>query len=120
MTRYADIDKVLEIINEVNADGGFTSYANYTYLFDSIDSLPTFEQPNWIPCAKKLPEHKRETYWVCTDVQSQHECRWTNNMWGLGESDEWEWSIFDLPLRTNVVAWMKLPRPYEEKDYDND
>lgn len=45
MARYVDLDKVLELVNEVNEDGNFTSYAHYSYLFDSIDKLPTIEQP---------------------------------------------------------------------------
>ena len=45
MARYGDLDKVLELVNEVNEDGNFTSYAHYSFLFDSIDNLPTIEQP---------------------------------------------------------------------------
>lgn len=69
----------------------------------------------WIPCKERLPESTRKSYWVCTDAGSQHECRWTNNCFGLGESDEWGWSIFDIPQYTKVVAWMPLPEPYKEK-----
>ena len=69
----------------------------------------------WIPVTERLPEEVKEVYWVCTDAQSQHECRWTNNRYGLGDSDECGWSIFDIPQYTKVVAWMPLPEPYKER-----
>ena len=69
--------------------------------------------PKWIPTIEKLPELTRKSYWVCTDIGYQCECRWTNNQFGFGESDEWGWSIFDIPQYQKVVAWMQLPKPYE-------
>lgn len=67
----------------------------------------------WIPCSERLPEKKRKTYWVCTDTEYQCECRWTNNRYGIGESDNWGWSYFDVPQYTEVIAWMPLPEPYK-------
>lgn len=67
----------------------------------------------WIPCSERLPEKKRKTYWVCTDTEYQCECRWTNNRFGLGESDNWGWSYFDTPQYTEIIAWMPLPEPYK-------
>lgn len=68
----------------------------------------------WIPCKDRLPERMRKTYWVCTNAGGQYACRWTNNLFGLGESDNWGWSIFDIPQYSKVDAWMPLPEPYEE------
>lgn len=78
---------------------------------DPIKNLPAAEQ--WTPCIERLPEKKRSVYWICTDTGYQCECRWTNNQYGLGESDEWDWSIFDTPQYSHPVAWMPLPEPYK-------
>lgn len=69
------------------------------------------KQPRWIPVTERLPKAERESYWVCTDTGYQCECRWTNNRFGIGESDEWYWSIFDIPQYQKVIAWMPLPQP---------
>lgn len=69
--------------------------------------------PKWIPVTERLPEKELEIYWICTDSGYQCECRWTNNMYGLGESDRWRWHIMDKPQYQKVVAWRELPDPYE-------
>lgn len=70
-------------------------------------------KPHWIPVTERLPEKERETYWICTDSGYQCECRWTNNKYGLGESDNWGWHIMDIPQYQKVIAWRELPDPYE-------
>ena len=70
------------------------------------------DKQQWISCSERMPEEEKKTYWVCTDAGSQHECRWTNNRFGLGEGS-WGWSIFDIPQYTSVVAWRGLPEPYK-------
>ncbi|MBR6859736.1 MAG: DUF551 domain-containing protein [Acidaminococcaceae bacterium] len=69
--------------------------------------------PCWIPVTERLPKAERKSYWVCTDTGYQCECRWTNDRFGIIESDEWGWKIFDIPQYQKVVAWMQLPCPYE-------
>ena len=110
MTRYADIDKVLEIINEVNADGGFTSYANYTYLFDSIDKLPTIEQPHWVPCSEKEPGTEDFVIISILDERGDTPFLYSDFGWYLDAAKCW---IVDAEQRTDVVAWMPLPDPYK-------
>ena len=77
--------------------------------------IEVLEEPErkWIPCSERLPEQVNKSYWVCTDTGYQCQCRWTNNLYGFGESDEWEWKIFDIPQYTKVIAWMPLPEPYK-------
>lgn len=84
---------------------------------DAILAVPS-EEPRWIPVECKPPK-ERNHYWVCTDTGYQCECRWTNNVYGLGDSDEWGWSIFDIPHYTKVVAYMPLPEPYRMEGDDN-
>ena len=80
-----------------------------------ISDLPSVQpEQRWIPCSERLPDKKRETYCVCTDTGYQCECRWTNNRFGICDSDDWGWSIFDPPQYSHVIAWMPLPEPYKE------
>ena len=89
-----------------------------TWAKVAIRAVPPAQQ--WIPCIERLPEKEKKTYWICTDTGFQCECRWTNNVYGLGESDRWEWSIFDTPQYTKVIAWMPLPEPYKEETHETD
>lgn len=70
-------------------------------------------QQQWIPCSERLPEEERRQYWICTDTGYQCQCRWTDDVYGLGVSDRWEWKIFDIPQYQKVVAWMPLPEAYK-------
>lgn len=70
----------------------------------------------WISVEDALPKNELETYWVYTSVGSQHSCRWTNNQFGLGVSDKWGWSIFDIPQYTVITHWMPLPKPPNEDE----
>lgn len=70
----------------------------------------------WISVEDALPKNELETYWVYTSVGSQHSCRWTNNRFGLGVSDKWGWSVFDIPQYTIVTHYMPLPKPPKEDD----
>lgn len=85
---------------------------NFRHLERAYKELCSY-LPKWIPVTERLPETIKERYWVCTDTGYQCECRWTNNIFGIGESDEWGWSIFDIPQYHKVVAWMLLPEPYK-------
>ena len=69
----------------------------------------------WIPVTERLPKAERKSYWVCTDTGYQCECRWTNDRFGIRESDKWGWKIFDIPQYQKVVAWMPLPEPPKEE-----
>lgn len=87
--------------------------------FNAIKSvLPAQPEPQWMPCSERLPEtDKARSYWVCTDAGYQCQCRWSNDMYGLGanEYSEWGWHIMDKPQYARVIAWMPLPAPYAER-----
>jgi hypothetical protein len=81
--------------------------------YDIIESIPIAEtERKWIPVTERLPKKENKSYWICTDTKHQCECRWTNNIYGIGKSNNWGWSIFDIPQYTRVIAWMHLPEPY--------
>lgn len=80
------------------------------------NNLPTAEPEwRWIPVTERLPKKENKSYWICTDTKHQCECRWTNNIYGIGKSNNWGWSIFDIPQYTRVIAWMLLPEPWKEE-----
>lgn len=72
-------------------------------------------EQKWIPVSERLPKKESKSYWICTDTKYQCECRWTNNIYGIGKSNNWGWSIFDIPQYTRVIAWMPLPEPYRSE-----
>ena len=82
-------------------------------IIEKLDALPPAQQ--WIPCDMRTPKHVEESYWICTDTGYQCQCRWTNDVWGLGASDKWAWKLLDIPQYSRVVAWMPLPELYHPK-----
>lgn len=85
-------------------------------IAEMIANMPSAQpEQRWIPVTERLPEKERKQYWVCTDTEYQCQCRWTNNRFGLAESDTWGWSIVDTPQYSKVIAWMPLPEPYREE-----
>lgn len=91
-------------------------YKSGIKVIEHLKEMPSAEKHRkWIPCSERLPNKEKKAYWICTDTEYQCECRWTNNVYGLGESDRWGWSILDIPQYTKVVAWMPLLEPYKEE-----
>ena len=91
----------------------FVPEERYAEAVDGLRGLPS-AQPGWIPCDVRTPKHVEESYWICTDTGYQCQCRWTNNVFGLGARDEWGWKLLDIPQYSKVVAWQPLPTPYRE------
>ena len=123
ISRQAAIDAVEHITSSmsvcVNADECHGMKRMQRQAVIELANLPSEQpEPQWIPCSERLPEAEKERYWVCTDTEYQCECRWTNNRFGMGEFDEWGWSIFDIPQYSHVIAWMPLPEPYMEEEYE--
>lgn len=84
-----------------------------------IANAPTIEpEPQWVPCSEKLPKKEERSYWICLDSGGQCQCRWTNDMYGLGanEHSKWGWHIMDKPQYSKVTAWMPLPKPWKGEE----
>lgn len=115
MSRLIDADALKEYIDAQKGRPfiGCTIGEALKMMIDEQSTIEERKTGKWIPCSERLPEKKRKTYWVCTDTEYQCECRWTNNRFGLGESDNWGWSYFDTPKYTEIIAWMPLPEPYK-------
>ena len=116
ISRQAAIDALngdIEITGRTNAE----AVKGYVRLVkDRLERLPSSQpEPRWIPVEDEPPKEKKR-YWICTDTGYQCECRWTDNIYGLQESGDWGWSIFDIPQYSKVVAYMSLPKPYERSE----
>ena len=92
--------------------GCWIRYKLFENVVDSMQTVPY--APRWVRCEERLPENKKHYYLVCTDMGYMCSCRWTNNMYGLGESDRWGWSIADVPQFQKVTHWMPIEPPKED------
>ena len=115
-----------EIVKRLREHNGWALNETLDQAADAIEDLIAAltasneviakSRDKWISVENELPKHELRTYWVYTSVGSQHSCRWTNNRFGLGVSDKWGWSVFDIPQYTVVTHWMNLPEPPKEDD----
>lgn len=119
MNAYKDLIKRLRAHNgwalndtlDEAADAIENTSKAYQMMAEAYEAEVT--KPQWIPVTERLPEEKRASY-LCLTGGHCHEVRWTNNRYGLGESDRWGWSIFDIPQYSKVTHWMPLPEPPKE------
>lgn len=74
------------------------------------------EKDRWIPITERLPDDRKDTYWVCTDGEYQCQCRWTdvNPFWTDLKTD-WHWCPFDIPQYQKVTYWRSLPKAPESE-----
>ena len=109
----------------------------FNKILDIIHNAPTIDVPTWIPCEERLPEDIGPVLvtWKNNDPASYyqyivgkhfigtahyHRGKWywyssvTEDL--LAEYGKCETEEFDEAIE--AVAWMPLPKPYEETDYE--
>ena len=117
---YEDLVKRLrDKANAFDYDGWIDTAASLEEAADAIeklieviqnhDFLESLIKPHWIPVTEHLPKKKRASYLCRTDGGYCKEVRWTNILYGLVESDNWGWCIFDIPQFSHITHWMPLP-----------
>ena len=112
MSRIVDVEP-LDCLTWQDGEHGTTFDDGVLWVQEKIAEQPTIEPQRWVPCSERLPEKAEGQYWVCTNTGYQCQCRWTDDVYGLGSNGEWAWKIFDIPQYSHVVAWMSLPEPYK-------
>ena len=147
MSRYIDADALkidisrLHALNdeaeirrayELNPHSTMTDFEDtLVSVFDTIDEAPTIEVPKWIPCSERLPEDSGD-YLVrpsdnALDDYSEFEEIMIMSYDADCEAFGWWASYFD-PIslgyvdsdfnKIDVIAWMPLPKAYEETDHE--
>ena len=86
-----------------------------------LKTMPSVQSiPQWIPCSERLPEE--DDYRYCIECLDGAVWYFTENgTMGLGYyyKSVKEWSTTDdLKTDGKVVAWMPLPEPYKENEYE--
>lgn len=105
--RLIDADELKEAMEE------HTDYKGYLVCDpeEVIDLAPTVEIPQWIPCSERLPK-RDELVLVSFKTGRVHPCKYLDD----GSENPW-WSYIDdcCAWSNTVLAWMPLPKPYEEE-----
>lgn len=119
ISRRGAIDTIREMSPALFSAYQHNVYVDKQEAMIRLMALPSVQtELRWITVENEPPKECR-SYWVCTDTGYQCQCRWTNDIYGFGESDRWGWSIVDIPQYTKVIAYMPLPQPYERsKKYE--
>ena len=65
----------------------------------------------WIPCSERLPKNEGWVIVTILDEYGDTPYRYTAFGWYLEAANCW---IIDAEQRTDVTAWMPLPKPYKE------
>ena len=110
----SDLIKREDVRREIQAmfDGGAFSWQEGQNLIDRINEIPAASPWHRV---EEPPKEEHRTYLVYTDTGYMCSCRWTNNVYGLGESDRWGWCLADIPQFQKVEYWMHIEPPKEEE-----
>ena len=92
---------------EAASKGCFELRGIFGQVKAEINALPSADVPHWIPCSERLPEEGGE--YLVTDV-SGGAATVTETYFITDCEGEGHWGALD------VIAWMPLPEPYEEKN----
>ena len=113
------LDTLLRVIGSREYMGLWHYEQALSEIKELLADVPDICVGKWIPCSERLPQGKKEEYWICTDTGYQCQCRWTNvnHIW-TGLTTKWHWHIMDIPQYSKVVAWRMLPKPYEVRQED--
>ena len=81
----------------------------------AVMNAPTINPQKWIPVSERLPsdEDYDETFTVT--IQCEHYDGWDDYVTGYADWTPHGWDIQSCYIgQIKVIAWMPLPKPYEE------
>lgn len=138
MNKYQKaLNRIVSTIIEEEADGyweprtaGDFCWESRDILQELVDKADSFE---WIPISERLPEehdsifaklygtdkwdsklHRTVSNRVLVTVQCDDGTRFVKE----SHTRDGEWADEKKCINCKVVAWMELPSPYKEQDYD--
>ena len=114
MSRLINADALM--IELMDSDLDHLQRDDWREVIQIVADAPTvIPEPHWIPVTERLPNKEEKSYWVCLEGGGQCQCRWTNDMYGLGANEwsKWGWHVMDKPQYSVIVAWMPLPEPFK-------
>ena len=110
-------EAAIEVLNKLARDN-FTLRDYFSYYLgalhdvsDGIKALPSAQpEQRWIPCDKRVPSSDEWVIVTILDESGDTPWRYTDFGWYLDRAKCW---IVDAEQRTDVIAWMPLPRAYK-------
>lgn len=97
-----EVDKLLALFGDWRVEEG-TAEGFVGTIKDLIETVPTIEQPHWIPCSERLPEEQQEV--LITAFHDTVMIAWL-------EDEEWTNDAITFTDGSKVNAWMPLPECY--------
>lgn len=91
---------------------GETSYVGFNFADRKTEPSADRSQ-EWIPCSEKLPANDDWVIISVLDEVGDTPYRYSDFGWYLEAAKCW---IVESEQRTDVVAWMPLPKPYGERE----
>ena len=108
MTRSEAIEHLKNIVIYSFQDG-YTDEARQA--LDIAIKAP--EEPHWIPCSERLPEHPENDDYYLVTIQCEHYDGWDDYVTGFAEWTKNGWDELSCYIgQIKVIAWMPLPKPY--------
>ena len=90
-----------------------TTSEEYDRIIDVIGSMPTINR--WIPVTERLPEEKLAVLVWCPQRKNIYCAYYDKRNANKVVYSEWFiFGAFNTIIDEDVVAWMPLPKPYEE------
>ena len=105
--RLIDADALLEKSWDVDCRVGYVQVVDVGDILDA----PTITIPQWTPTSESLPKNDDWVIVTILDERGDTPFRYTDFGWYLEAAKCW---IIDAEQRTDVIAWMSLPRPWKE------
>lgn len=116
LIKREDAIKAVENVSEnYTKEGDREWHPHIDFITQALVQVPSVspKQGEWIPCSEKLPTNDD---WVIVSVLDEigdTSYRYSDFGWYLEAAKCW---IVESEQRTDVVAWMPLPKPYGERE----
>lgn len=106
-----DEKKLIEALTDVEVtwylDGNYTTYDSTT-IMEIIEEQPKVGE--WIPCSERLPKITDD--YVLITMEKYYSKELCIEI-GYIEDGKWKFALTDKYIKSKVIAWCELPKPYK-------